>query len=317
MPYPMPSSTRTSSVVLPVMTDGSDAADLDGTVTWRELLVETEQLLEGAAADDPQLEARWIVEEVTGSSGSEFPGALDGLATTRGVAHLDALVRRRRAGEPIQYVLGHWSFRTIDLLVDRRVLIPRPETEVVAGIALAELDRSRPDGGGTVVDLGTGSGAIGLSIASERPGHRVLLTDASGDALAVARANLVGLGRAARGVEIAEGSWFEAVPDDYLDSCDVIVSNPPYIGRSEQLPASVTEWEPEAALRAEEDGLADLNFLVENGGRWLRPGGVLVLEMGHRQATDISRRGESLGYATTVHCDLAGLERAVVLRRGE
>ena len=309
--------TMISSAASLAMTDNPDEVDLDGTVTWRELLAETEALLARCDADSPKLEAKWIVEEVTGATGAEFAVALDGLATTRGVAHLDALVGRRCSGEPIQYVLGHWAFRSIDLLVDRRVLIPRPETEVVAGLAIAELDRFRPDGGGLVVDLGTGTGAIGLSIASERPGHRVLLTDASADALAVARANLVGLGRAARGVEISEGSWFDAVPDQYLGQFDVIVSNPPYIAASEQLPASVTDWEPEAALRSDDDGLADLRFLVEQASEWLAPTGALVLEIGHRQATDLARSSEALGYETVVHCDLAGLDRALVFRRAK
>ena len=120
----------------------------DGTVSWRELWAETTERLDRAGIAQASLEARWIIEEASGAEGSDFHAGLDVLATVRGVAHLDAMVARRVSGEPIQYVLGHWAFRHLDLLVDRRVLIPRPETEQVVEIALAILDRvrlSRPD----------------------------------------------------------------------------------------------------------------------------------------------------------------------------
>ena len=300
------------------MSDQTNGPDLDGTITWRALLDETRMLLErSGVTENAQIEARWIIEEITGETGPELSEVLDGLATTRGVAKLDALVARRSAGEPIQYVLGHWAFRTIDLFVDPRVLIPRPETEIVTGLALDELDRLRPAGEGVVADLGTGSGAIGLSVAVERPGARVVLTDASTDALTVARANLTGLGRAARDVEITEGSWFDALPERYLGEFDVVISNPPYIGTGEELASSVLDWEPESALRAGESGMDDLLHLVENAAEWLRPAGSIVLEMAAGQTTVIAARGADLGYSTSIHNDLAGIDRAVVLRRGE
>nr|NIR36431.1 peptide chain release factor N(5)-glutamine methyltransferase [Actinomycetota bacterium]NIS30744.1 peptide chain release factor N(5)-glutamine methyltransferase [Actinomycetota bacterium]NIT95265.1 peptide chain release factor N(5)-glutamine methyltransferase [Actinomycetota bacterium]NIU18937.1 peptide chain release factor N(5)-glutamine methyltransferase [Actinomycetota bacterium]NIU65956.1 peptide chain release factor N(5)-glutamine methyltransferase [Actinomycetota bacterium] len=167
------------------VTDGS-AAD-DGTVSWAELLDEAARRLEG-------LDARRIVEEITGAAPGELHTVLDAPATVRGVARLDSMVARREAGEPLQYVLGSWGFRTLDLMVDRRVLIPRPETEVVAGLAIDEVR----DRGGTplVVDLGTGSGAIALALAVECPRARVVATDVSSDALVVARANVAGVGRA-------------------------------------------------------------------------------------------------------------------------
>ena len=310
-------TSSADSLAMPESPQNPDSPDLDGTVSWRALLTETEILLERSGkSDNPGREARWIMEEVTGTTGAEFAEALDGLATTRGVAHLDALVARRSGGEPIQYVLGHWAFRSIDVLVDRRVLIPRPETEIVAGLALDELDRLCPNGEGTAVDLGTGSGVIGLSIAVERPNSRVLMTDKSRDALAVARANLAGIGLAARGVEIAEGSWFQAVPDRYKEQCDVIVSNPPYVAPDDVLDDSVADWEPESALRATERGLHDLLHIVDRAGGWLRPRGALVLELGATQAGEIVAHGERNGYQCSVHQDLAGLDRAVILRVG-
>ncbi len=137
-------------------------------------------------------------------------------------------------------MLGRWSFRHIDLAVDRRVLIPRPETEVVAGAAI-EL-AAAVDGPRMIADLGTGSGAIGLSAATELPVRdtTVWLTDVREDALAVARANLAGIGRAAVNVRIGIGSWFEALPNDQC--FDVIVSNPPYVAvDSPELDESVSD----------------------------------------------------------------------------
>ena len=300
------------------MTDPNEVGepDLDGTVSWRALLLETEVLLErSGASGNPKMDAKWILEEVTGAEGADFSAALDGLATQRGVTKLDAMVARRVKGEPIQYVLGRWAFRTLDLMVDHRVLIPRPETEMVAGLALDELDRLRPSGGGTVVDLGTGSGAIGLSIAAERSVSRVLLTDQSADAVAVARANLSGLGLAGRSVEIVEGSWFAAVPERFLGECDVIVTNPPYVATTEELPASVTDWEPSAALLSGTSGLDDLRHIVSNAAPWLRPQGALVMEMGQGQTSAVAEFAHEHGFSTTIHDDHAGIDRAVVARR--
>jgi len=288
---------------------------VEHTVTWGELLAETEGLLRRSGiVDNTATEAKWMMEEATGERGAGLIDLLGMEATVRGVSHLDQMVERRVAGEPIQYVLGSWAFRTLDLMVDQRVLIPRPETEVVAGLAIAELDRQRPDGGGIVIDLGTGSGAIGLSIVAERAVSRVLLTDASRDALSVARANLAGLGLAGRIVEVAHGSWFGAVPNDLLGECDVIVSNPPYVRTTDDLPAAVVDWEPATALHAGADGLEDLNLIVAEASRWLRPHGALVLEMDPSQVSIVSQRLEAGGFLTEVQQDLAGLDRAIVAR---
>jgi release factor glutamine methyltransferase len=230
---------------------------------------------------------------------------------------VDRLVGRRRAGEPIQYVLGRWAFRTLDLFVDRRVLIPRPETEVVAGHALAEADRRAESGDRVLVaDLGTGSGAIGLALAAERPWTEVWITDASPDALAVARANVSGLGRPAARVTVAEGRWFDALPPDARGTVDVVVSNPPYIAVDEDLPPSVAAWEPTSALIAGPDGTEDLVHLLEAAVDWLAPGGALVLELAPHQAGPMATRAEASGYVDVrVEADLAGLDRCVIARR--
>ena len=141
--------------------DVGDGIGGEHTVTWRELLVETGALL------DESTHARWICETASASTTGEFRAMLDEPATDRAVAHLDAMVARARAGEPIQYVLGSWAFRHLDLAVDARVLIPRPETELVAEIAIELARAAGPIR--DVVDLGTGSGAIGLAMADELP----------------------------------------------------------------------------------------------------------------------------------------------------
>jgi release factor glutamine methyltransferase len=253
-------------------------------------------------------EARWIVEE---ASGYDLVEVAPRTVPERGIAAVDRMVARRRTGEPIQYVLGSWAFRTLDLMVDRRVLIPRPETEVVAGHALAELDRT---GGRLVVDLGTGSGAIGLSVAAEREHAEVWLTDASPDALAVARANLAGLGRPAARVTVVEGHWFDALPDDAKGTIDVVVSNPPYIADHEELPASVVDWEPAAALVAGPEGTEDLVHLLDAAPAWLAPGGAVVLELAPWQAAPLAQRASATYADVSVERDLAGLDRVLIAR---
>ena len=225
---------------------------------------------------------RWICETATSTRPDEFRAMLDEPATERAVAHLDAMVARARSGEPIQYVLGSWGFRRLDLSIDPRVLIPRPETELVAERAIELAAAAGPIR--HVADLGTGSGAIGMAMADELPhdGTRVWITDTSADALAVARDNLAGIGRAATNVRIAHGSWLDALPGDVR--FDVIVSNPPYVAdASVEIEQIVTDWEPSGALFAGPDGLDDLRTIVRDAPDRLRPAGWLVVEHGHDQ----------------------------------
>jgi release factor glutamine methyltransferase len=297
-----------------------DHPDLEGTVSWRELTVETAGRLAAAGIEQAPVEARWIVEEASGMDPTELVLGQERPATVRGVAHLDHLVGRRVAGEPIQYVLGHWAFRHLDLLVDGRVLIPRPETEQVVEVALRALDAvagQRPAGHRpVVVDLGTGSGAIALAVASERVTTQVWASDRSADAVAVARANLAGLGRAGARVRIVEGDWFDALPAEVEGTIDLLVSNPPYIAADEELPPAVTTWEPASALVPGPTGLEAYEVLVAGAARWLAPGGALVLEIGHTQGASVAGLAVAAGLVdAAVHPDLAGLDRTVVARR--
>jgi release factor glutamine methyltransferase len=252
-------------------------------------------------------------------SGIEDDAGLDAPMKISHIARLDSLIARRLRGEPLQYVLGRWSFLGLDLMVDRRVLIPRPETEVVAGYALEECGRAADAGtaGDTVcvADLGCGSGAIGFAVAAEYPTTMVWCTDVSAGALAVARANLAGLGLPARRVNLAQGSWFSALPSKMAGRFDVIVSNPPYVGEGELLPPEVEYWEPPTALRAGPYGTEDLEHLVDQASDWLTVGGSLVLEVSPLLAETVAERASTVGYREVcIHPDLTGRDRVVVAR---
>jgi release factor glutamine methyltransferase len=292
----------------------------EGTVSWRNLQAEAQRAL-GAVSDAPAIDARRIVERASGLEGAQYVLGLDDLATERGVHYFDLMLERRVHGEPLQYVVGNWGFRYLDLLVDRRVLIPRPETESVVEFALVELDAMRvgePGRSLVAVDLGTGSGAIGLSIAHERERVDVWLTDASEDALCVARANLAGLGRAATRVSIAPaGEWFAALPAQLRGQIDLIVSNPPYVADTDELPAAVRDWEPASALFAGADGLDDLRVIVAEAPSWLSPAGSLVVELAPTQAEVFAALALEAGFAEVeIKQDLTGRQRGVICRQG-
>lgn len=276
-------------------------------LTWREALAEA------ASRVDP-LDARRIAERAGGFSAAELILAMDERVTTRALGFFDRMVARREAGEPLQYVLGEWSFRALELVVDRRVLIPRPETEVVCEVALAELDRLGADRP-TVVDLGTGTGALALSIASERPRSTVWATDASAGALAVARANLAGLGRAGQRVRMVEGSWFEALPDELRGGVDLVVSNPPYVAGTDELPPEVADWEPRSALIPGPTGMEAIEIIVAEAPAWLRRPGVLVVELAPTQADAAVALAKHAGFdEAEIRQDLAGRDRMLVAR---
>ena len=285
------------------------------SVTWRELLADTTERVRPVAGDNAAQEARWLVERASGHDAAALVTALDDPATARGATHLRQMVERRVAGEPLQYVLGRWGFRRLDLYVDRRVLIPRPETEVLAELALAECDRL---GALVAVDLGTGSGAIALALAVERPKLDVWGTDVSADALAVARANLAGLGRAATRVRLAEGSWFRALPGDLRGRIDVLVANPPYVASHEMadLPDDVREWEPEIALvSGGTAGLADVAAIITEAPRWLARPGSLLVEMAPHQTDAARDLAQQAGFTSiSIWPDLAGRDRVLQAR---
>jgi release factor glutamine methyltransferase len=295
--------------------------------TWRELRAEAARALAGGGVDEPDVEARRLVEEASGRTAAEWGSA--SAPPRRAVERLHDMVTRRVQGEPLQYVLGSWSFRGLDLMVDRRVLIPRPETEWVVEVALEEAVRigmrrartrrlAEREPRHLVADLGTGSGAIALALEAELPEAQVWATDASDDALAVARANLAGAG--ATRVRLARGSWFTALPTELRGRLSLVVSNPPYVAESEvgALPDVVARHEPRRALVAGPTGLEALAHIVEAAPSWLAPHGVLVCEIAPHQAAQVVDRARAGGFGGAfVRDDLAGRPRVLVARRGE
>jgi release factor glutamine methyltransferase len=248
--------------------------------------------------------------------GDEFIEGLEHPATARAVHHLDVMVQRVRDGEPVQYVLGRWGFRHLDLMVDRRVLIPRPETEQLVELALG---RARSMAAPKVcADLGTGSGAIGLSLVAELPldGTTVWLTDVSPDAIDVARANAIGVGRRAVNVRFGVGSWFDALPDELRRGVHLIVANPPYIAIDDpEVEATVSDWEPADALFAGADGLDAVRHIAAHAAEWLTPDGWLLLEIGHRQGPDVASLLTAAGLdQVAIHQDLTGRDRFAAAR---
>ena len=232
-------------------------------------------------------------------------------------ARLEAWLARRVAGEPVQYITGRAAFRGLDLAVNPAVLVPRPETEGLVEAVLAALRAeasrwSKP----RVLDLGTGSGAIALAIASEWPAAIVSACDSSEMALATARANADALGLGDR-VRFARGDWFDAIGGD--ERFEVIVSNPPYVatGEWDLLPADVRGYEPEQALFSGATGLEALREIVDESPRHLVGGGLLALELAEMRAAEVAAwlEGAHDWSGVTLVDDLAGRPRVLLARR--
>lgn len=223
------------------------------------------------------------------------------------VPALAALVSRRQAGEPMAYLRGEQEFFGLSLQVDARVLVPRADTETLVEWAL-DLAPDLPSQA-RVADLGTGSGAIALALRSRQPGWHITATDASADALAVARMNAQRLGLPLR---FAAGRWLEAVAGEVFD---LLVSNPPYIAEGDpHLPALTHE--PTSALTAGADGLDDIRTLAEQAFGALAPGGWLLLEHGHDQAAAVQALLARAGFERVdSRKDIAGIDRCTGGRR--
>jgi len=281
-------------------------------------------------------EATWLLEDVLGSRPDSLEGdrPVEDAERTR----VGRLVARRRAGEPLQYVLGHWSFRRLELVVDSRGLIPRPETEQLVDIALAEtvpLLGWRPDGRADprVADLGTGTGAIALALYDElverAPGLEIWAVDDSPAALELAGENLAALGRrgaarpAPEAVRLRLGSWWEALAPELAGSIDLVVSNPPYVSEREwpDLDREVRCHEPRHALVAGDDssgrpGMAALVEVLAGAPRWLARPGIIVVELAPAQAEAARATALEAGLdEAEIRRDLSGHERFVVARK--
>jgi release factor glutamine methyltransferase len=273
------------------------------------------EYLEGKGIERGRLEAEHLLAGALGVGRLQLYLQFDRPLSAEDLDRFRPLLRRRADREPVQYILGRAAFRELDLKVDRRVLIPRPETEVLVDEVL-EWARAGAREDLSVVDLGTGSGAIALSLAAEGPFTRIVATDASADALVVAGANASAAGLEDR-VEFREGSLFDALAAD--ERFDVVVSNPPYVTEAEleTLEPEVRIWEPAQALAGGVDGMAVVRAIVEGAAGHLSPGGLLALEVGAAQASSVVGRLEVEGGYEDVRVrrDFTGRERMVLARR--
>jgi len=263
----------------------------------------------------PRLEAELLLAHVLGWQRIELYTRFEHAVEPEALGQFRDLVKRRAGREPRQYLIGTDNFYGLTLKLDKRVLIPRDETEHLVGEALKRVGQ---DESGTMVDLCTGSGAVAVAVASERKGLRVLACDVSADALEVARSNVAGLGLGAQ-VEVRLGDLFEAVPGELKGTVDLITANPPYVGEGEMdgLPPEVAQYEPRLALVAGTTGLEVIERIVREAGAWLKAGGHLLMEIGQGQAKAVRELvSKSMGMEMVgVVRDYGKVERVVIARR--
>jgi release factor glutamine methyltransferase len=241
-------------------------------------------------SDTPRIDAEVLIQHVTGQSMAWFIAYGDTPASAEHIKSFYELVSRRGHGEPIAYITGVRDFWTLTLKVDENVLIPRPDTEALVDSALESLAR---DQSLDVLDLGTGSGAIALSIAKERSMAKVIATDLHDGALNVAKANAVD--NDINNVEFRQGGWFDPIDDN--EQFDLIASNPPYVEPGdEHLSQGDLRFEPITALVADDQGLADLHNIIENAPRFLKDGATLIVEHGYNQAEQVAAAFVKTGF---------------------
>ena len=259
--------------------------------------------LEEATASIGRVDAHVLVAHLLGVDRAYLAAHPMRVLTESEDARIDSAVARRSMGHPVAYIVGTREFYSRDFAVGPGVLIPRPETETLVEAAL-----SRLPAGGSCLDLGTGSGVVGITIACERPDARIACTDISSEALALARANAQSLGCADRAAFLAS-RWYEALGGKRFD---IIVSNPPYVAASDpHLAQGDLRFEPPAALTdGSADGLDSIRAIVAGAQRHLEPGGWLLFEHGYDQAASAAAILERSGFDERVSImDLAGIPR--------
>lgn len=272
-------------------------------MTARALIDAGAAQLERAGVETPRLDAELLLAAAVGVTRSEV---LAGLADAGAEARetYEGWIARRSRREPLAYITGTQGFRRIELGVDRRALIPRPETELLVEVLVCERPR-------TILDVATGSGAVALALADELPEAQIVACDVSVEALAVARANLERLGF--ERVEMIESDLLESVTGRF----DAIAANLPYVASDElvTLQPEITRYEPQLALAGGDDGLDLVRRLITAAPDHLEPGGTIALEIGFGQATTTLELLTQRGFeATTTHRDLAGIDRVVSAR---
>lgn len=289
-----------------------------GQATLGELIAESRRLLEQAGIESAGQEALWIVEYVFRLSAHHVVTDRDRLLSPVELLDARGLIERRVGREPLQYILGTQEFCGLEFDVNQVVLIPRPETELLVEYVTQRISAERQ---ATIVDVCTGSGCIAVAIARLRPHARVIATDLSSPSLAVARQNATRHGVGER-ITWLEGDLLEPLAGQELDGqVDVIVSNPPYIAEADwaALQPEVRLFEPRGALVAGPQGTELHERLLQEAGRYLSPGGAVIMEIGAGQARAMRRIVEQtpgFRFHRLVY-DEAGLERVVIVERVE
>lgn len=263
----------------------------------------TATMLLSRSSPSARLDAELLLEYVTGLSRTDFRANPERELPANAGWSFQQLIKRRAQGEPVAYIREQQAFWSLLLEVSPAVLIPRPETELVVERVLAHINKEDP---ARVADLGTGSGAIALAVASERPRASVIAIDASKDALEIASRNIARL--QLPNISLLQGSWLAPLAGQ---RCDVIASNPPYIAQDDpDLAPDVRRFEPRMALISGHTGFEALDLIIRDAPAHLNEGGWLVLEHGWKQAEEVRRRLVRQGYVhVRSHADLAGHER--------
>ena len=298
--------------------------------TIKRVLDWTSGYLERKGDEHPRLSAEWLLANVCGLSRVELYVNFDKPLEADELAAMHAAIERRASGEPLQYVTGEMPFRHIVLRCERGVLIPRPETEILVDAALEGVDEALARQGGDategeaqrcvrVLEVGTGTGCIALSVASERPGTHVTATDLSERAAELATRNREALGLE-DAVDIVECDLAEGVDPELMGGFSVLVSNPPYIPTRvlrEEVPAEVADFEPELALDGGEDGLDVFRRLLDLAPAALEAGGMLCVELFEDSLEDAAALvRERDGWASVeIREDLTHRPRVLVARR--
>ena len=276
-----------------------------------EIIKKTTEFFAAKGVEHPRLDAELLVGHALGLKRMQLYIQFERLLTEAELEKIRPLVRRRAQREPVQYILGETEWFGLKLKVDRRVLIPRPETELLAE-KLTQLVTTPP---ARILDLGTGSGALALALAKHWPESQVVAVDKSPDALALARENAVALALDAR-VSLVESDWFGELPADA--KFDLIVANPPYLTAEETAAASaeVRDHEPLSALVAADEGLADMRVIVREASRYLNAGGLLAMETGIAQHTVLTQLCAEAGFTRSEsQKDLTGRDRFMLAWR--
>lgn len=250
--------------------------------------------------DVQQLEAEVLLAYVLQTSRSHIHAHPEKLLTEKEEHDFRNIVERRAQGEPIAYITGHKEFWSLDLTVTPDTLIPRPETETLVELTLKKISGENK----IIADLGTGSGAIALAIAHEKPSWIIHATDRSSAALEIAKLNAGRL--KIKNVIFHHGIWCEALPKIEFDA---IVSNPPYISEEEKYP----QFEPQSALIAKDQGLSDIRDIVNEAKNYLKPGGLLLIEHGAKQGAQVKKLFMEADYMNvSSYQDMAKLDRVMV-----